>query len=119
MDRRDSSVLVLGLGNRLLGDDAVLFVDPAGLRDLYESELLDRWFAVFRDRWSELPATTQALLRRLLARDDWTLDDPPALHGLSLPQRTLLGAAGLARGGRWVLDPPFFDWLRRSILGDS
>lgn len=107
------------LVQRARTEDRRAFVDPAGLRDLYEGELLDRWFAVFRDRWSELPAATQALLRGLLARDDWTLDDPPALHGLSLPQRTLLGAAGLVRGGRWVPDPPFFDWMRRSILGDS
>ncbi|MBL9102329.1 MAG: pentapeptide repeat-containing protein [Myxococcales bacterium] len=100
-------------------EDRRAFVDPAGLRDLYEGELLDRWFAVFRDRWGELPEATQALIRRLFARDDWTLDAPPALHGLSLLQRTLLGAAGLVHEGRWVPDPPFYDWLRRSILGTA
>ncbi len=86
-------------------------VERHSVLDLYERKLLFDWFAVFHDRWNELPPRVQRILRNLhrLPRGEM-----PGYADLSLDEQGALGEAGLCvPPGIWLKDPPFFDWIRR------
>jgi hypothetical protein len=86
-------------------------VERHSVLDLYERKLLFDWYAVFHDRWNELPRRVQRILRGLhrLPRGEM-----PGYADLSLDEQGALGDAGLCvPPGIWLKDPPFFDWIRR------
>ena len=82
-------------------------VDPEGVHELYRGGLLQTWDAVFRSRWSELPAEVQAVLLRTRDGLPPVFDRLP--HGL---RKTIFQAGLVTPDGIWVEDRPFFDWVQ-------
>ncbi|MBL9005301.1 MAG: pentapeptide repeat-containing protein [Myxococcales bacterium] len=83
-------------------------IDRSAFRDLYEQRVLADRSAPFTGRWQELPAQVRSLL--LLPEHHGQrpvyLQQPPAL-------RSLLVDTGLCSPqGIWLVDRPFFDWIR-------
>ncbi|XXT23222.1 pentapeptide repeat-containing protein [Sorangium sp. So ce429] len=89
-------------------------VERAGVRELYEQRLLlDRDAAFFRPRWAELPARARAVLGALRGAPDAAL---PEVRKLPSGDVAVLCDAGLCDAlGAWLVDPPFFDWIRRIV----
>ncbi|WP_437930576.1 pentapeptide repeat-containing protein [Sorangium sp. So ce291] len=87
-------------------------VERAGVRELYEQRLLlDRDAAFFRARWAELPERARAVLGALRGAPDAAL---PEVRRLPSGDVAVLCDAGLCDAlGAWLVDPPFFDWIRR------
>lgn len=83
-------------------------IDRSAFRDLYEQRLLADRSAPFTGRWQELPTQVRSLL--LLPEHHGQrpayLQQPPVLRGL-------LADTGLCSPqGIWLVDRPFFDWIR-------
>ncbi|XXY21232.1 pentapeptide repeat-containing protein [Sorangium sp. So ce216] len=89
-------------------------VERAGVHDLYEQRLLlDRDAAFFRPRWVELPERARAVLGALRGAPDAAL---PEVRKLPSGDVAVLCDAGLCDAlGAWLVDPPFFDWIRRIV----
>ena len=83
-------------------------LDRRAFLDLYEQRLLSDRAAPFTGRWEELPAPVRSLLllpSSLLARPVY-LDQPQFVR------RNLVDAGLCSPQGSWLIDRPFFDWIR-------
>lgn len=114
-----AQVMGYELVERARSGDRSAFVDRQGMRTLYKRRLLRGWFAVFQDRWTELPPDMQAFIQQLVVTGPWDPRNPPPLASFNYHKGARLHDAGLAVDDHWIADPPFLDWLHEMFAAPT
>ena len=82
-------------------------LDESQVAEILRESLLSEREEIFEQRWSELPKEAP----RILIKND-TSQIPPEFGGLTMSDLRVMRNAGLCSADRWVLDNPFFEWMR-------
>lgn len=76
--------------------------------ELFELALIERYDAVFRSRWADLPGTARQVLLQV---KNGVL---PEFKSLAAIQRRMLTNSGLCNSsGVWLRDRPLLRWIER------